>query len=170
MIFILEHKDWHLRWVISLGDKWHEMSNHVIWEKQKKKKHCLIMLCFKGKKAKSKWHLRFIFKILFFSLSNPYASSLHSFSLFDKETFIKWIVNGSLSEITWIICVAPISVKNKKLSLTVCPSDLSNVMVNVLKFCTPNFGQNSIYKQCRPWSDCSWRSSLIRVYTVCHST
>ena len=23
--------------------------------------------------------------------------------------------------------------------------------------------------QCRPRSDCSWRSSLIRVYTVCHS-
>ena len=24
-------------------------------------------------------------------------------------------------------------------------------------------------KQCRPRSDCSWRSRLIRVYTVCHS-
>ena len=26
------------------------------------------------------------------------------------------------------------------------------------------------YAKCRPRSDCSWRSSLIRVYTVCYST
>ena len=32
------------------------------------------------------------------------------------------------------------------------------------------FLQNGICKQCRPQSDCSWRSSLIRIYTVCHST
>ena len=30
--------------------------------------------------------------------------------------------------------------------------------------------QNGICKQCRPRSDCSWRSNLIRVYSVCHST
>ena len=30
--------------------------------------------------------------------------------------------------------------------------------------------QNGICKQCRPRSDCSFRSSLIRVYSVCHST
>ena len=29
---------------------------------------------------------------------------------------------------------------------------------------------NDFYKQCRPRWDCPWRSSLIRVYTVCHST
>ena len=38
-------------------------------------------------------------------------------------------------------------------------------MINVLKF-----WQNGIGKQFRPRSDCSWRSSLIRVYTVWHST
>ena len=31
------------------------------------------------------------------------------------------------------------------------------------------FGQTDRGKQCRPRSDCSWRSSLIRVYSVCHS-
>ena len=31
------------------------------------------------------------------------------------------------------------------------------------------FGQICLGKQCRPRSDCSYRSSLIRVYTVCHS-
>ena len=46
-----------------------------------------------------------------------------------------------------------------------CCSSIS-VMVNVLKFCIQNF----ICKQCRPRSDCSRRSSLIRVYTICHST
>ena len=30
--------------------------------------------------------------------------------------------------------------------------------------------QNGICKQCRPRSDCSWRSNLISVYTVCHAT
>ena len=30
-------------------------------------------------------------------------------------------------------------------------------------------GQIGLSKQCRPRSDCFWRSSLIRVYTVCHS-
>ena len=66
-------------------------------------------------------------------------------------------------------------------------------MVNVLKFSTPkymyhirwhmstvqtlirlllnqNVSQNGTCKQSRPRSDCSWRSSLIRVYIVCHST
>ena len=33
-----------------------------------------------------------------------------------------------------------------------------------------SFWQNAICKQCRPRSDCSWRSSLIRVFTVWHST
>ena len=43
-------------------------------------------------------------------------------------------------------------------------------MVNVLKFPTPKFLTKCyICKQCRPRSDCSWRSSLIRVFTVCHS-
>ena len=46
--------------------------------------------------------------------------------------------------------------------------DTSLLTVNFLKFCTPKFKQNGMYKQCRPRSDCSWRSSLIRVYTVCH--
>ena len=62
-------------------------------------------------------------------------------------------------------------------------SVINNSMVNILKFYTPkflrkcymqtvqtqNFWLNIICKQCRPRSDCSWRSSLIRVYTVCHS-
>ena len=30
-------------------------------------------------------------------------------------------------------------------------------------------GQIGWSKQCRPWSDCSLRSSLIRVYSVCYS-
>ena len=30
-------------------------------------------------------------------------------------------------------------------------------------------GQIGLSKQCRPRSDCFWRSSLIRVYAVCHS-
>ena len=30
------------------------------------------------------------------------------------------------------------------------------------------FRQTGLRKQCRPQSDCSWRSSVIRVYTVCH--
>ena len=30
-------------------------------------------------------------------------------------------------------------------------------------------GQIGLSKQCRPRSDCFWRSSLIRVYPVCHS-
>ena len=30
-------------------------------------------------------------------------------------------------------------------------------------------GQVGLSKQCRPRSDCFWRSSLIRVYAVCHS-
>ena len=47
--------------------------------------------------------------------------------------------------------------------------------VKVLKFCLPSCWQNGqvvdkICKQCRSRSDCSWRSSLIRVYTVCYST
>ena len=42
--------------------------------------------------------------------------------------------------------------------------------VNILKFHTPKVWQNVTCKQCRPRSDCSWRSSLIRVYTDCHST
>ena len=37
-------------------------------------------------------------------------------------------------------------------------------------FVLQNVKQNDMCKQCRPRSDCSWRSSLIRVYTVCHST
>ena len=32
-----------------------------------------------------------------------------------------------------------------------------------------SFGQKGLGKQCRPRSECFWRSSLIRVYTVCHS-
>ena len=31
-----------------------------------------------------------------------------------------------------------------------------------------NIPDSSLYKQCRPRSDCSWRRSLIRVYTFCH--
>ena len=31
------------------------------------------------------------------------------------------------------------------------------------------YGQTGLGKQCRPRSDCSWRNSLIRVYTVCNS-
>ena len=41
--------------------------------------------------------------------------------------------------------------------------------VNVLKFQTPN-GLTKPHMQCWPRSDCSFRSSLIRVYIVCHST
>ena len=39
-----------------------------------------------------------------------------------------------------------------------------------LNFVHQFFWQNSICKQWRPRSDNSWRSSLIRVYTVCYST
>ena len=45
-----------------------------------------------------------------------------------------------------------------------------NNTVHVLKFCTPRFLTKWLWKQCRPRSDCSWRSSVIRVSTVCHST
>ena len=31
------------------------------------------------------------------------------------------------------------------------------------------FGQIGLGKHCRPRSDCSWRSSLIRVFTVCYT-
>ena len=41
------------------------------------------------------------------------------------------------------------------------------------KICLPYkfyvLGQIGLSKQCRPRSDCFWRSSLIRVYAVCHS-
>ena len=37
-----------------------------------------------------------------------------------------------------------------------------------LNFVLQSLWQNGIYKQSRPRSDCSWRSSLIRVHTVCH--
>ena len=46
----------------------------------------------------------------------------------------------------------------------------TSLTVNVLKVQTPKFLANAICKQCRPRSDCSRRSSLIRVFTVCHST
>ena len=42
-------------------------------------------------------------------------------------------------------------------------------MVNVLKFCRLVACLNSLFKQCRPRSDCFWRSSLIRVVPVCYS-
>ena len=48
--------------------------------------------------------------------------------------------------------------------------DFFSCTVNVLKFCTQSFWQNVLCKQCRPRSDCSWRSRLIRVYPVCPST
>ena len=41
--------------------------------------------------------------------------------------------------------------------------------VNVLIFWTLVAFQNDLYKQCRPRSDCFWRSSLIRVFPVCYS-
>ena len=41
--------------------------------------------------------------------------------------------------------------------------------VNVLKFRTLVACQKGIDKQCRPRSDCFWRSSLIRVFSVCYS-
>ena len=41
-------------------------------------------------------------------------------------------------------------------------------MVKVLKFCTPKFLIKWLVQKCSPRSDCSFRSSLIRVYTVCH--
>ena len=42
-------------------------------------------------------------------------------------------------------------------------------MVKVLKFWTLVASPNAIDKQCRPRSDCFWRSSLIRVFPVCYS-
>ena len=42
-------------------------------------------------------------------------------------------------------------------------------MVNVKKFGTQVACQKCLDKQCRPRSDCFWRSSLIRVCTVCYS-
>ena len=33
----------------------------------------------------------------------------------------------------------------------------------------PKFRQRDLGKQCRLWTDCSWRNSLIRASTVCHS-
>ena len=41
--------------------------------------------------------------------------------------------------------------------------------VNVLKFRTLVACQQSLDKQCRPWSDCFWGSSLIWVFLVCYS-
>ena len=42
-------------------------------------------------------------------------------------------------------------------------------IMNVLKFRTIDVCLNSLDKQCRPRSDCFFRSSLIRVFPVCYS-
>ena len=52
---------------------------------------------------------------------------------------------------------------------------LMHLLKDVYRKCPGNFvhqsvTSNGICKQCRPRSDCSWRSSLIRGYTVYHST
>ena len=51
------------------------------------------------------------------------------------------------------------------------PPKLSATTVNVLKFQTLHVVacQNCLNKQRRPRSDCFWRSSLIRVFSVCFS-
>ena len=46
----------------------------------------------------------------------------------------------------------------------------SNTLGHISKFCFYSFIPQNTWckcKLCRPWSDCSWRSSLIRVCTVC---
>ena len=48
-------------------------------------------------------------------------------------------------------------------------SSNNTFMVNVQKFQTGVGCQKSLDKQCRPRSDCFFRSSLIRVFPVCHS-
>ena len=45
----------------------------------------------------------------------------------------------------------------------------SESTVNVLNFRTLVACQKGLAKQHRPWSDCFWRSSLIKVFPVCYS-
>ena len=51
-----------------------------------------------------------------------------------------------------------------------CVPGETQMTVNVLKIVHQSVRKIGIDKQCRPRSDCSFRSSLIWIYTVCHST
>ena len=71
----------------------------------------------------------------------------------------------------WDICVAEksriiLNLTTDQLSSILCRC-FSNVIYLPYKFYV--LGQIRLSKQCRPRSDCFFRSSLIRVYTVCHS-
>ena len=44
-----------------------------------------------------------------------------------------------------------------------------DTMIDVLRFWMLIANWKGLYKQCRPRSDCFWRSSLIRVFSVCYS-
>ena len=50
-----------------------------------------------------------------------------------------------------------------------CQKPPLKITVNVLKFWTQVASQKGLDKQCRPWSDYFFRSSLIRVFHVCYS-
>ena len=57
--------------------------------------------------------------------------------------------------------------ENKNMAVSLCKNGDDLVEIVPLQFKV--LGQIHMTKQCRPRSDCSKRSSLIRVYTVCTS-
>ena len=73
-------------------------------------------------------------------------------------------IKGSLSHfLSWAIVYNLISTYSLTNSQTIIST------VNVLKFWTLIACQKGLDKQCRPRSDCFWRSSLIRIFAVCYS-
>ena len=69
----------------------------------------------------------------------------------------------------WKYCMSSIVLYSFWLQLNNAEKITNKCMVNVLKVWTLVAGQKCLDKQCRSRSDCFWRSSLIRIFTVCYS-
>ena len=93
---------------------------------------------------------------------------------------LTWLINCILQREVTLVFPGRLSRRSYAMMVTTCMLWTArrwrfSVQKKLLKFYieVPKgshvFGQTGLGEQCRPRSGCSWRSNLIRVYTVCHS-